>query len=298
MDEQVLKRVMPSSLEAEQAVIGSMILDREALQTAAEKLTPDDFYHRQFGVLFEALTGLMNEGKPTDLVVVQDRLKEMNAPAEISNLDYVRELIMNTETSVNIEHYANIVYEKSMLRRLIRTTEGIANNCYAANEGLDSILENTETEIFGLLKQKKNSDYVPIDKIVMKQLDKIAAAGKLKGGVTGVPTGFVDLDAMTSGLQPSDFILVAARPSMGKTALVLNIAQHVVTKEKLPVVIFSLEMSKEQLVNRLLAMESHVDSQSLRTGRLTEDDWGRLGESADIVGGSPLIIDDTPSISV
>jgi replicative DNA helicase len=244
------------------------------------------------------LVELCNEGKPTDLVVLQDRLKEKNVPPEISNLDYVRDLIRNTETSSNVNYYANIVWEKSILRKLIRTTEAIANECYAGKAGMETILENTEKDVFNLLQQNNHTDFTPISEIVVEQLNKISAAAKSKGSVTGVPTGFLDLDYMTSGLQPSDFVLIAARPSMGKTAFVLNIAQHVAFKEKSPVAIFSLEMSKGQLVNRLFAMESKVDSQKIRKGRLTDEEWSRLGESADIVGLSPLIIDDTPGISI
>lgn len=298
MEEQLLKRVMPNSTEAEQAVIGSMIMDREAIIAASEILTPEDFYQKQFGLIFEALVELCNEGKPADLVVLQDRLKEKNAPSEISNLEYVRELLRNTETASNIEYYAGIVKEKSTLRKLIRTTEGIANTCYRADSGIDQILESAEKDMFDILQNNSPSDYTPINEIAVEQLRRIAQAAKNKGGITGVPTGFYALDYMTAGLQPSDFVLVAARPSMGKTAFVLNIAQHVAVSQKMPVLIFSLEMSQGQLFNRLLSLESKVNSQNIRTGRLTEDEWNRIGEGADTVGSSPIFIDDTPGITV
>ncbi len=298
MEEQLLKRVMPNSPEAEAAVIGAMILDKDAIIAASEILTSGDFYQKQYGILFETLVELCNEGKPTDLVVLQNRLKEKDVPAEISNLEYVRDLLRNTETSANISYYANIVWEKALLRNLIRATEGIANNCYAGKMGIDQLLETTEKDIFNLLQANNKSDYVPIKDVVVEQLQKIVAASEARGSVTGVPTGFLDLDYKTSGLQPSDFILVAARPSMGKTAFVLNIAQHVAFKENLAVVIFSLEMSKGQLVNRLFSLESKVDSQAIRTGRLTEEDWDKLAEGAETVGNSKLIIDDTPGISI
>lgn len=298
MEEQLLKRVMPNSTEAEQAVIGSMIMDREAIIAASEILTPEDFYQKQFGLIFEALVELCNEGKPADLVVLQDRLKEKNAPSEISNLEYVRELLRNTETASNIEFYAGIVKEKSTLRKLIRTTEGIANTCYRADSGIDQILESAEKDMFDILQNNSPSDYTPINEIAVEQLRRIAQAAKNKGGITGVPTGFYALDYMTAGLQPSDFVLVAARPSMGKTAFVLNIAQHVAVSQKMPVLIFSLEMSQGQLFNRLLSLESKVNSQNIRTGRLTEDEWNRIGEGADTVGSSPIYIDDTPGITV
>ncbi len=298
MEEQLLKRVMPNSTEAEQAVIGSMIIDREAIIAASEILTPEDFYQKQFGLIFEALVELCNEGKPADLVVLQDRLKEKNAPSEISNLEYVRELLRNTETASNIEYYAGIVKEKSTLRKLIRTAEGIANTCYRADSGIDQILESAEKDMFDILQNNSPSDYTPINEIAVEQLRRIAQAAKNKGGITGVPTGFYALDYMTAGLQPSDFVLVAARPSMGKTAFVLNIAQHVAVSQKMPVLIFSLEMSQGQLFNRLLSLESKVNSQNIRTGRLTEDEWNRIGEGADTVGSSPIYIDDTPGITV
>ncbi len=298
MEEQLLKRVMPNSTEAEQAVIGSMIIDRDAIIAASEILTPEDFYQKQFGLIFEALVELCNEGKPADLVVLQDRLKEKNAPSEISNLEYVRELLRNTETASNIEYYAGIVKEKSTLRKLIRTTEGIANTCYRADSGIEQILESAEKDMFDILQNNSPSDYTPINEIAVEQLRRIAQAAKNKGGITGVPTGFYALDYMTAGLQPSDFVLVAARPSMGKTAFVLNIAQHVAVSQRMPVLIFSLEMSRGQLFNRLLSLESKVNSQNIRTGRLTEDEWNRIGEGADTVGSSPIYIDDTPGITV
>ncbi len=298
MEEQLLKRVMPNSTEAEQAVIGSMIIDRDAIIAASEILTPEDFYQKQFGLIFEALVELCNEGKPADLVVLQDRLKEKNAPSEISNLEYVRELLRNTETASNIEYYAGIVKEKSTLRKLIRTTEGIANTCYRADSGIEQILESAEKDMFDILQNNSPSDYTPINEIAVEQLRRIAQAAKNKGGITGVPTGFYALDYMTAGLQPSDFVLVAARPSMGKTAFVLNIAQHVAVSQRMPVLIFSLEMSQGQLFNRLLSLESKVNSQNIRTGRLTEDEWNRIGEGADTVGSSPIYIDDTPGITV
>ena len=201
-------------------------------------------------------------------------------------------------TSANVKYYAQIVYEKSMLRRLIKLNEEIANICYVGAEPMEEILETTEKRIFELLRNRNTGDYVPIKEIVLNALDRIEKASKSKGTVTGIPTGFLDLDYKLSGLQPSDLVLVAARPSMGKTAFVLNIAQHVAFKTNRSVAVFSLEMSKEQLVNRLFSLESQVDSQSLRTGNLKDSDWEKLIESAGIIGKSKLIIDDTPGISV
>ena len=293
MEEALIKRVLPHSVEAEQSVIGSMIMDRDAIMTASEVITSEDFYQSQYGVLFDAMLELYNEGKPVDLVTLQERLREKDVPPEISSLEFVRDLLDAVPTSANVRHYATIVQEKSMLRKLIKVNEDIANTCYLAREKTEDILEETEKKIFDLLQYRSTGDFVPIKQVVLNALDKIEKASKNKGTVTGIPTGFIDLDYKTSGFQPSDLILIAARPSMGKTAFVLNVAQHMAFKEGKTVAIFSLEMSKEQLVNRLFSLESKVDSQALRTGNLTDEDWAKLIEGAAVVGKSNLIIDDT-----
>ena len=298
MEEALIKRVLPHSVEAEQSVIGSMIMDRDAIMTASEVITSEDFYQSQYGVLFDAMLELYNEGQPVDLVTLQERLREKDVPPEISSLEFVRDLLDAVPTSANVRHYATIVQEKSMLRKLIKVNEDIANTCYLAREKTEDILEETEKKIFDLLQYRSTGDFVPIKQVVLNALDKIEKASKNKGTVTGIPTGFIDLDYKTSGFQPSDLILIAARPSMGKTAFVLNVAQHMAFKEGKTVAIFSLEMSKEQLVNRLFSLESKVDSQALRTGNLTDEDWAKLIEGAAVVGKSNLIIDDTPGISI
>ena len=298
MEEALIKRVLPHSVEAEQSVIGSMIMDRDAIMTASEVITSEDFYQSQYGVLFDAMLELYNEGKPVDLVTLQERLREKDVPPEISSLEFAKDLLDAVPTSANVRHYATIVQEKSMLRKLIKVNEDIANTCYLAREKTEDILEETEKKIFDLLQYRSTGDFVPIKQVVLNALDKIEKASKNKGTVTGIPTGFIDLDYKTSGFQPSDLILIAARPSMGKTAFVLNVAQHMAFKEGKTVAIFSLEMSKEQLVNRLFSLESKVDSQALRTGNLTDEDWAKLIEGAAVVGKSNLIIDDTPGISI
>lgn len=298
MDEALIKRVLPHSVEAEQAVIGSMLMDRDAILTSSEIISGDDFYQTAYGVIFEAVVEIYNEGKPVDLITLQTRLKEKNVPAEISSLEFVRDLVTAVPTSANVKYYAEIVAEKSMLRRLIKLNEEIENMCYLGKEPMEAVLETTEKKVFELVQKRNTGDFVPIKQVVLNALDKIEMASKNAGSVTGIPTGFLDLDYKTAGLQPSDLILVAARPSMGKTAFVLNIAQHVAFKAKKTVAIFSLEMSKEQLVNRLFALEAQVDAQSLRTGNLKDSDWEKLIESAGIIGKSNLIIDDTPGISI
>ena len=298
MDEALIKRVMPNSLEAEQSVIGSMIMDKEAIITASENLLKEDFYHQQYGILFEAMVELFNEGQPADLVTLQNKLKEKDVPPEISSLEYVKDLVTAVPTSANVKYYAEIVKEKAVLRKLIKTTEGIENECYLGKEPMESILENTEKSIFDLLQNRSGGDYVPIKQVVLNALEKIEQASKTKGNVTGIATGFVDLDYKMAGFQPSDLILVAARPSMGKTAFVLNIAQYAAFHSDLTTAIFSLEMSKEQLVNRLFSLESRVDAQALRSGNLADSDWEKLIEGAGVIGRSNLIIDDTPGISI
>ena len=298
MEEALIKRIPPHSIEAEQSVIGAMLLDRDAILIASEILTSDDFYQNQYGIIFDAMVELCNEGKPVDLITLQNRLKEKDLPPDISSMEYVRELIEAVPTSANVKYYANIVSEKALLRRLIKATEDVANTCYLEKESTEMILEESEKKLFNILQRSIGGDYVPIQQVVLNAINNIEKASKLKGSVTGIPTGFIDLDYKTSGMHPSDLVLIAARPSMGKTAFVLNIAQYMAFRKDVTVAIFSLEMSKEQLVNRLLAMESHVDSQNMRTGNLKDEDWTKLVEGADIIGRSNLIIDDTPGISI
>lgn len=298
MEENVIKRILPHSVEAEQSVIGSMIMDREAIVVASELITGEDFYNRQYGILFETMVELNDAGSPVDLVTLQNKLKEKDVPPEVSSLEFVRDLITAVPTSANIKYYANIVAEKATLRRLIRLNEEIANTCYAGKESLEYILEDTEKRVFQLVQKRTIDDFVPVRQIVMNAMDKIETAAKNKGSVTGIPTGFIDLDYRTAGMQPSDLILVAARPSMGKTAFELNLAQYMAFKKNLTVALFSLEMSKEQLVNRMFSLESNVDAQKLRTGQLNDEEWERLIESAGTIGKSKLIIDDTPGISI
>ena len=298
IDEAVLKRVLPHSMEAEQSVIGSMIMDREAIVVASEMISGDDFYNKSYGVLFDSMVELNDQGQPVDVVTLQNRLKEKDVPPEVASLEFIRDLITAVPTSANIKYYATIVSEKAVLRKLIRLTEEIANNCYSEKDGLEVILEDTEKRVFDLVQRRNTGDFVPIREVVMNAMDKIEKASHSNGNVTGIATGFIDLDYRTAGMQPSDLVLIAARPSMGKTAFVLNIAQYVAFHSGECVAIFSLEMSKEQLVNRLFAMESKVDSQHLRTGNLSDLEWEKLIESAGMIGQSKLIIDDTPGISI
>ena len=298
MEEALIKRVMPHSIEAEQSVVGAMLMDRDAIMTASEIIGGEDFYQSAYGVIFDTMVEMFNEGKPVDLVMLQDRLREKAVPEEVAGLEFVRELVTSALTSANVKYYAQIVADKSLLRRLIRLNEEIANTCYAGNEPLEGILEKTEKSVFELLERRSAGEFVPIRQVVLNALERIEKASKSKGTVTGIPTGFIDLDYKLSGLQPSDLVLIAARPSMGKTAFVLNIAQYIAFKKEKGVAVFSLEMSKEQLVNRLFSLESQVDAQAIRTGNMKDSDWEKLIEGAGIIGSSRLIIDDTPGISI
>ena len=298
MEEALIKRILPHSIDAEQSVIGAMLMDREAILIASEIITGDDFYQKQYGIIFDAMVELFNEGKPVDVITLQNRLKEKELPPDISSMEYVRDLIEHVPTSANVKEYAIIVSEKAVLRRLIRVNEEIANTCYLEKESTEVILDEAEKKLFDILQRRGHEEFVPIQQIVLEAINNIEKASKLKGSVTGIPTGFIDLDYKTSGMHPSDLVLIAARPSMGKTAFVLNIANYMACRKQVPVLIFSLEMSKVQLVNRLIAMEAHVDSQNMRTGNLKDDDWTKLVEAANTIGNAPLFIEDTPGISV
>ena len=294
----VISRVMPHSLEAERSVLGSMLIDPEAVEIAAEIIKEEDFYARQNGILFQTMLEMQRKGTAIDPVTLQTRLREKNLPPELYADEMIRELIAMVPSSANIKSYANIVAEKSLLRSMIRANEEIAGNCYAETEEMETLLDKAERRIFEISQRRTASNFVPIDQIVMNAMNKIEQASRIKGSVTGLSTGFTDLDNRTAGLQPADFILIAARPSMGKTALVLNIAEYLTMREEKCIAIFSLEMSKEQLVNCMFAMQSHVDAQKIRIGDLTETEWAEVIESAEKIGESRLIIDDTPAISV
>ena len=244
MEEALIKRILPHSVEAEQSVIGSMLMGREAIMTASEILTGEDFYQHQYGIVFDAMVELFNEGKAVDVITLQNRLKEKDVPPEISAMEFVRDLLNAVPTSANVKYYATIVSEKAMLRRLIRLTEEIENTCYLNKDPVEEILDSSEKKLFQLFQQRDSGAMVPIRQVVMETLEGIERASKTKGNVTGLATGFTDLDYKTSGLQNSDLILVAARPSMGKTAFVLNIAEYMAFKQNRSVAIFSLEMSR------------------------------------------------------
>ena len=298
MDEVAVKRIPPYSQDAEKSVVGAMLMSKDAIIIASEALNSDDFYARQYGFLFDAIVALYNEGKPVDIVTIANKLKEMGAPEEIAGSEFLTNILADTPTAANVKQYCTIVSEKSLLRKLIKINQEIENTCFSESEPADAILDEAEKKIFEIVNKRSTGDYIPIRTIVKNAIERIGRAAKSGGDVTGIATGFTDIDYKTAGFQPSDFILIAARPSMGKTAFVLNIAQHICFKLNKAAVVFSLEMSAEQLVNRLLSLESRVDSKSIRNGNVTAKDWEGLIEGASVIGESNLIIDATPGISI
>ncbi|MCI6238520.1 MAG: replicative DNA helicase [Lachnospiraceae bacterium] len=298
LDEELIKRILPHDQAAESSVIGSMMMDPEAISVAQKYLSPDDFYQKSFGLLFSAIVSLDNEGQPVDSVTIQNRLREMDAPENIATDSYLAQLVTAVPTSTNIEYYAKIVADKSRLRTMIRTMESLTNSCYLNRESVQALMAETEEKMFRVLQTKESQDYVPIQDVVMEEISKISAAARQNSSVTGLSTGFADLDFKTSGFQPSDLILIAARPSMGKTAFALNIGDYMAIRQHKNVAIFSLEMSKGQLVRRLFAQEANIDAQKLRNGNLASTEWDSLIAGADMIGKSGLIIDDTPGITV
>ena len=298
-DESLLIRTIPHSKEAEASVIGAMIRDGDAVIQALEILQPEDFYSRQFHVLFSTMKEMTRDGIAIDFVSLQDKLKgKKDVPPEFFSLETLKNLAMDVPTVANIRIYCEMVRSKAILRALIRTNEEIADMCYKGEEDLESILESTEKKIFNLLLERNSREFVPIAEVAMNVLHRVEEASKQKNAITGVASGFIDLDYRTAGFQKSDLILIAARPSMGKTAFVLNILDYVAVKKQEPVMIFSLEMSKEQLANRLLSLETKIEADKLRKGTLTDEEWGDLIEGVDRLSRSNVFIDDTPGISV
>ncbi|MCT4685993.1 replicative DNA helicase [Vallitalea sp.] len=293
-----IKGLPPYSLEAEQSVIGSMIMDREAIATGSESLMPDDFYQPDLKVIFEAIINLYNKNKAVDLVTLESKLKDEGVLDQIGGINYLSKLAVAVPTSAHIKNYAQIVKEKAVLRKLIKTSREIIDESYDGKNKLEDILTGAEEKIFNIMQDRRTEDFSSIKDLVVPTLNKIETIHKNQGKVTGIPTGFIDLDYKTAGLQPSDLILVAARPSMGKTAIALNMAQHAAIKENASTAIFSLEMSKEQLVNRLLCSEAMVDAQKVRTGDLEDEDWAKIASGSSVLSNAPIYIDDTPGITV
>ena len=293
-----MDRMPPASVEAEQAVLGAMLLKPDAVMTAAEELTADDFYRETHRLIFEAMMELKERTEPVDLVTLTEQLKKADKLAKIGGIPALSLIANSVPTAANVHYHARIVHEKAQLRSLIAAATEIAGAAYESADEVEDIMDSAEKRILQVSSGKRSKDFVPLQDILLDALEQIDLRYNNKGCITGLPTGFTELDHLTAGLQKSDLILVAARPSMGKTAFTLNIAAHVVLRAKEPVAFFSLEMSKEQLVQRLLCSEGRIDSQRLRVGELEEKEWGDLIDTANRLSAAPLYIDDTPSITV
>jgi replicative DNA helicase len=290
-------KIPPYSIEAEQSVLGSMLLSKEAIFVAAERLRAEDFYKESHRKIFDSILELNENGEPVDLITLTELLRTKRQIEQVGGAVYLTTLTEAVPTTSNISYYCDIVQEKSLLRRLIETSSDILSMAYEPKEDVENVLDKAERMIFEIVQKRRVENYFHIKDILLSTFERIEELYNSEGGITGVPTGFYDLDEMTSGFQPSDLILIAARPSMGKTSFALNIAQNAAIRNKIPVAIFSLEMSKEQLVQRMLCSESNVDSHRLRTGRLQDDDWPRLARAMGPLSEAPIYIDDTPAIS-
>ena len=301
------ERIPPQNIEAEQSVLGAMLIDREAIAQMSEILHVEDFYREAHKVIFGLMLELFNKNEAVDYITLTDALTVNQKLEDVGGLAYILSLTKAVATSANVKYHANIVKEKSQLRQMVRAGTEIAAMGYTPDpeEELPVMLDRAEKLVLDIANGNNQSDFSSIKEIAMNVATKISDVLEHKGGLTGIPTGFTDLDKLTSGLQPSDFIILAARPSMGKTALALNIVQNVALRAHLKmrrekplcVAFFSLEMSKEQLVQRLLCSEGNIDSQRLRVGELNDEDWGRFWNTCDVISNAQIFIDDTPGIT-
>ena len=291
-------KVPPQNIEAEQSVLGSILLENEALSKALEVLKPEDFYYEAHRQIFQSMIDLYNRNEPSDLITITEILTQKNKIEEIGGASYLADLTEKIPTSANIEYYAKITKEKAVLRKLIYSATEITSKAFQAGENVASILDFSEKTIFAISQYQIRPSFYPLKDIITSSFKKIEELYEKKQLITGVPTGFTDLDAITSGFQPSDLIIVAGRPSMGKTALCLNIAQHAAYEAQIPAAIFSLEMSKEQLAIRMLCSEARVDNHKLRSGFIADSEWGKLSMGAGKLADTKIFIDDTPGITV
>ncbi|NMB33171.1 MAG: replicative DNA helicase [Clostridium sp.] len=298
MDLGTLGRIPPQNIQAEQSVLGALLLDKEVLSSVTEVISGQDFYRDDHKEIFEAVIDLYERAEPIDLITISEQLKARGTLDSIGGLEYLAYLANSVPTTANAKHYAGIVEEKSILRKLIRVSSEIVNMGYEASEEVSYVLDKAEQSIFDVMQKRNTQGFALIKEVLVDTFNRLEELYNNKGHVTGIPTGFSDLDFKTSGLQKSDLVLIAARPAMGKTSFVLNIAQHVAIHGGVPVAVFSLEMSKEQLVNRMLCSEAMVDSQKIRTGKLDDNDWQKVARALGPLSDAPVYIDDTPGISV
>jgi replicative DNA helicase len=293
-----LQRIPPNSLEAEQSVLGAMLLDKEAVTTATEFVSGEDFYREAHKELFEAIVELFDKGQPVDLITLPEKLKVRNTLDAVGGITYITNLMSIVPSTHNVGYYAKIIEEKALLRKLIKASNEIMGKSYEASEEVSDVIDMAEKSIFDISLNRSTQGFVHIKKILNSNFDKIEELYLNKGKITGVSTGFNDLDEMLSGLQKADLVLVAARPSMGKTSFILNMVQQAGIRDKVATAIFSLEMSKEQLTQRILCAEALIDSQRLRTGDITEDEWIKLARAMGPLSEAPIFVDDTPAISI
>lgn len=293
-----LGKVPPHDLEAEQAIIGSMLTDRDAVISAIEILKEEDFYREDNKAIYTAILNLYNRAEPIDIITVKSQLESMGKFEQVGGLEYLAELPEKVPTTANAMKYIKIVEEKSTLRRLIKTANEIIELGYSPTEDVEDIMEGAEKKIFNIMQEKNQKGYAPIKDVLVESFTKLEELYNRKQHITGVPSGFTELDYRTAGFHGSELILIAARPAMGKTAFALNIATNAAVKANVPVAVFSLEMSKEQLVNRILCSESMVDSNKVRTGKLEEDDWTKLAGAIGPLSEAEIFIDDTPGINI
>lgn len=298
MSDLFLDRVPPQNIEAEQSVLGAVFLSKEALVTAMEILQPEDFYKTAHQRIFATMLGLYEKGEPVDLVTVTADLQDHKLLDEVGGVTYLTDLASAVPTAANVEYYARIVEEKSILRRLIRTATKIANEGYTRDDDVTQIVADAEKYILEIAQNRSSGGFIPIRQVLMETYDRIEMLSQRKGDVTGIPSGYPDLDKMTSGFQRSDLIILAARPSVGKTAFALNVAQNVAARAGETVAIFSLEMSASQLVQRMICAEGNLDASKMRTGWLDDDDWQKLTMAIGTLAKAPIYIDDTPGITV
>lgn len=291
-------KIPPSDIEAEQAVLGSMLTDKDAVIAAIEVLKPEDFYREDNKTIYIAILSLYNRAEPVDIITLKSELTSMGKFDSIGGLEYLAELPEKVPTTANVDKYIKIVEEKSILRSLIKTANEIIDLGYDPTEDVEDIMDGAEKKIFNILQSKNQKGYTPIKDILIETFAQIEQLYNQKQHITGIPTGFADLDYKTAGLHGSDLVLVAARPAMGKSAFALNIATNAAVRAKVPVAIFSLEMSKEQMVNRILCSEAMVDSNKVRTGKLDEQDWTKLASALGPLSEADIYIDDTPGINV
>ena len=295
---EMIQRIPPNSVEAEQSVLGAMLLDKEAISTATELISGEDFYREAHKEIFEAIVEIYDKGEPVDLITLTEKLKKRNTLDAVGGITFLTNLMDAVPTTHNVKYYAKIIEDKSLLRRLIKSSNEIITKSYQASDDIGEIIDDAEKGIFNISLNRSTQGFTHVKNILNINFDKIEELYLNKGRITGVPTGFNDLDGKLSGLQKSDLVLVAARPSMGKSSFMMNIVQHAAVREKVTTAIFSLEMSKEQLTQRLLCAEALIDAHRLRIGDINEDEWVKLARAMGPLSEAPIFIDDTPAISI